>query len=140
MNNNLKFIVMKKLLLSVIACIIAASFIWCETAAAKPKRLENIKISIAKQPKPHIHRSPGTPVTAVYDYEALCLDVAFEDNFGTVVIQVQNSAFQTIAQYTCDTGVEQQAIVPCNLEAQGMYIIKISGQDLEAFGYLDVMN
>lgn len=102
----------------------------------RPKK--DIDIVVAWYPKPHINRTPIQSIEAGIDTENNMVDVTFNEEFGAVIIYIQNQMGQTIAKYECDTNTESQAYIFCNLESDGVYAIKIFGKDLEASGYFDL--
>lgn len=107
---------------------------------ARPKRpKKDIHITVIKHPRPHIHRSLYQSIEVAVDAESNFVDVAFNENLGSVTIYVLNPMEQTITKYECNTDMEPLAFIPCNMEEDGVYTIKIFGKDLEAFGYFDML-
>jgi len=110
------------------------------SADARPKRpKKDIYITVIKHPRPHTHRTPFQSIEVEVDAESNFVDVAFNEKLGSVIIYVLNPMGQAITKYECNTDMEPLAFIPCNMEEDGVYTIKIFGKDLEAFGYFDML-
>lgn len=128
---------MKKILILLIASLALAV---ASNSVANPKNnrhRRNVAISIAKGPAPHIHRSAIPMISAVYDPVLTQLEVEFNENFGIVRICILNPMLQAVVTYECDTQEEQLALIPCILDDENNYTIQITGEEIEAIGYID---
>lgn len=86
------------------------------------------------RPRP---RSIQAEIEAELDLNANQLFVEFNEVFGRVTIQVNNSVGQVVSSYSCDTGIEPIAFMGISDYAD-TYTITIIGEEIEAYGYYEI--